>query len=60
MRAIRLAWIMFLVTVKRRLAYRGDLLLQGLDEVCRGFVALCMLEIYASKSEQLAGWTSDQ
>lgn len=59
-RALHLGWLMFLVTLKRRLAYRGDLLLQGLDELCRGFIALALLEIYASKSTQLADWTSDQ
>lgn len=59
-RALRLAWLMFLVTLKRRLAYRGDLLLQGLDELCRGFVALCLLEIYASKTTHLAAWSSDE
>jgi ABC-2 type transport system permease protein len=60
MRALRLAWLMFLVTLKRRLAYRGDLILQGLDELCRGFVALCLLEIYVSKTTHIADWTADQ
>lgn len=59
-RIAKLAWLMLLVTVKRRLSYRGDLLLQGLDEICRGFVALCLLQIYASKTTALGGWTPDQ
>lgn len=59
-RALRLAWMMFLVTLKRRLTYRGDLMLQGLDELFRGLIALGLLEIYASKTTQLADWSSDQ
>ncbi len=60
MRTLRLAWLMLLVTIKRRLTYRGDLLLQGLDEICRGLVALAMLQIYALKTPHLAGWTPDE
>ncbi len=60
MRTARLAWIMFLTVLKRRLAYRGDLLLQGLDEVARGLVALALLEAYLSKSPEIAGWTRPQ
>jgi ABC-2 type transport system permease protein len=60
LRTVRLAWLMLLITLKRRLAYRGDLLLQGLDEICRGAVALAMLEIYALKTPHLAGWTPEQ
>lgn len=60
MRILRLAWLMFLVTVKRRLAYRGDLLLQGLDELCRGLVALALLQVYVHKAPHLAEWTGPQ
>jgi len=60
MRTLRIAWLMLLITLKRRLAYRGDLILQGLDEICRGLVALAMLQIYALKTPHLAGWTPDQ
>ncbi|MBA3684507.1 MAG: ABC-2 family transporter protein [Planctomycetes bacterium] len=60
MRVARLAWLLFLTTLKRRLAYRGDLLLQGLDELCRGFVAFAMLKVYTSKAPALAGWTEPQ
>jgi len=57
MRVARLAWLMFVITLKRRLAYRGDLLLQGLDELMRGLVSLAMLSVYLSKSRDLAGWS---
>ncbi len=60
MRVARLAWLLFLTTLKRRLAYRGDLLLQGLDELCRGFVAFALLTVYTSKAPSLAGWTEPQ
>lgn len=51
---------MLIVTLKRRLAYRGDLILQGLDEVCRGVVALTLLHVYATKTTHLANWTPDE
>ena len=55
-RVLRLAWLLFLVTLKRRLAYRGDLLLAGLDELCRGAVALIMLKVYVTQAPTLAEW----
>jgi ABC-2 type transport system permease protein len=57
---MRLAWIFFLTFLKRRLAYRGDLAVQMLDELLRGGVALAMLQIYASKTDSLAGYSADQ
>ncbi|MBA3708189.1 MAG: ABC-2 family transporter protein [Planctomycetes bacterium] len=56
MRIARLAWLLFITVLKRRLAYRGDLLMQGLDEVMRGLVAFAMLQVYVSKSSQIADW----
>lgn len=58
LRTARIAWVLFLTVLKRRLAYRGDLLLAGLDEVMRGVVALVMLQVYVSKTPDLHGWTS--
>ena len=55
-----LAWRLFLTVVKRRLAYRGDLLLAALDEVLRGLLAWTMLEVYASRTPDLAGWDRPQ
>ncbi len=55
-----LAWHLFLTVVKRRLAYRGDLLLASLDEVLRGVLAWAMLEVYASRTPDLAGWSHAQ
>ena len=60
MRTARIAWLLFIVVLKRRLAYRGDLVLQGLDEIMRGLVALAMLQVYVSKTQALGGWTGDQ
>ncbi len=60
MRTLRIAGVLFVTVLKRRLAYRGDLVIQGLDELLRGLLALTMLHIYASKSDHLAGYTSDQ
>ena len=57
---MRLAFAFFLTYLKRRLAYRGDLLVQSLDELLRGLVALAMLQIYLGTSHHLAGWTADQ
>ena len=57
---MRIAFLFFLTYLKRRLAYRGDLLVQMLDELLRGFVALAMLSIYTGKTDRLAGWTPDQ
>ena len=60
MRTARIAWLLFVTVLKRRLAYRGDLLLQGLDEIMRGLVALAMLQVYVAKSTSLGGWTDSQ
>jgi ABC-2 type transport system permease protein len=60
MRIMRLAWLLFLTVLKRRLAYRGDLMLAALDELMRGLLALAMLEIYLSKSATLAQWTQHE
>lgn len=57
---MKLAWLLILTTLKRRLAYRGDLVIQGLDEILRGLVALAMLEVYSAKTPALAGWSHDQ
>jgi ABC-2 type transport system permease protein len=56
MRVARLAWLMFVTVLKRRLAYRGDLLLQGLDEIMRGLVSFALLQVYVSKSPEIASW----
>ncbi len=58
MRTLRLAWILFLTTLKRRLAYRGDLALQMLDELARGFVAWALLQTYLSKTDSIADWSA--
>ena len=60
MHTVRIAWLLFIAVLKRRLQYRGDLLLQGLDEIMRGLVALAMLQVYVSKTEALGGYTADQ
>ncbi len=60
MRTLRLAWLLFITVLKRRMAYRGDLLLAGLDELMRGLVALAMLEVYLSKTPSLAGWSQSE
>lgn len=60
MRTLRIAWLLFIVVLKRRLQYRGDLILQGLDEIMRGLVALAMLQVYVSKTQAIGGWTADQ
>src|SRR6188472_2415120 len=57
MRTARIAWVLFLTVLKRRMAYRGDLLLAGLDEIMRCLVALAMLQVYVSKTPTLQGWT---
>jgi ABC-2 type transport system permease protein len=56
-RTARLAWLLFITVLKRRLAYRGDLLLQGLDEITRCAVNLALLEVYLSKTPDLEGWS---
>jgi ABC-2 type transport system permease protein len=57
MRVARLAWLMFVTVLKRRLAYRGDLILQGLDEVMRGLMAYAMLSVYVARTPEVAGWS---
>ncbi len=57
---MRIAALFFITYLKRRLAYRGDLLVQMLDELLRGGVALAMLGIYTSKTNSLAGYSADQ
>lgn len=60
MRILRVALLLVATVLKRRLAYRGDLLLQGLDEIMRGLLALALLEVYVSKGGGLAGWSHAQ
>jgi len=60
MRTLTIAWMLFLLVLKRRLAYRGDLILAGLDEIMRGLVALAMLQVYAAKTQELGGYTPSQ
>jgi ABC-2 type transport system permease protein len=60
MRILRIGWLLFITVLKRRLQYRGDLLLQGLDEIMRGLVALAMLQIYTSKTQAIGGYSADQ
>jgi ABC-2 type transport system permease protein len=55
-----LALRLILMVVKRRLAYRGDLILAGLDELMRGAVALAMLQVYATKTTHIGDWTPEQ
>ena len=57
MRTARIAWLLFVTVLKRRLAYRGDLILASLDEIMRSLVALVMLQVYVSKTPNLHGWT---
>ncbi len=56
MRIARLAALLFFTVLKRRLAYRGDLILQGLDELARCLVNLALLEVYLSQTTNLGGW----
>jgi len=60
MRVLSLGWLLFITVLKRRLAYRGDLALQALDEVMRGLVSFTMLGVYLSKTGSIAHWTSWQ
>jgi ABC-2 type transport system permease protein len=53
---VRLIPPLVLTVVKRRLAYRGDLILATLDELLRGLLALAMLEVYVARTPDLAGW----
>ncbi|MCS6969602.1 MAG: ABC-2 family transporter protein [Planctomycetota bacterium] len=56
---MRIALLFVITYLKRRLAYRGDLLVQMLDELLRGLIALAMLQVYASKTDRLAGYSPD-
>jgi ABC-2 type transport system permease protein len=56
LRVGRLALLLFVTVLKRRLAYRGDLLLQGVDELARCGVNLALLEVYLSQTTNLHGW----
>jgi len=56
-RTLRISWALFAIVVQRRLAYRGDLLLQGMDELIRGLLALVLLKVYATKTPALAGYS---
>jgi ABC-2 type transport system permease protein len=60
MRLLRVACLLVVAVLKRRLSYRGDLLLQGLDEIMRGLLAFALLEVYVSKGGALAGWDHAQ
>lgn len=60
MRVLRLATLLVVTVLKRRLAYRGDLALQMLDELMRGLMALALLQVYVGKSRDIGGWTGDQ
>src|SRR5262245_10613365 len=57
LRVARLAFQLFVTVLKRRLAYRGDLLLQGVDELARCLVNLALLEVYLSQTTNLNGWS---
>ena len=46
-----------LITLKRRLSYRGDLFVQSMDEIMRGFMSLAMVLIAMSFTTEFAGWT---
>lgn len=60
MRIARLAALLFITVLKRRLAYRGDLILQGLDELARCLVNLALLEVYLSQTTNLGGWNHSE
>lgn len=57
---LRVTWALFVMVLKRRLQYRGDLLIQSLDEILRGGVALIMLQIYVSRTQEVGGWRSEE
>ncbi|MHC5068387.1 MAG: ABC transporter permease [Planctomycetota bacterium] len=56
-RIARLAVAFFAVVLKRRLAYRGDLVIQSLDELLRGALAFLMVKVYMSRTTALHGWS---
>lgn len=57
MRTARVVFSLLLITLKRRLSYRGDLFVQSLDEIMRGFMSLAMVLIAMSLTPEFAGWT---
>jgi len=59
-RILRFGWLLLVITLKRRLAYRGDLLVQALDELCRGAINWAMLEVYLSKTRMVAGYSHSE
>ena len=60
MHMLRVSWALFVMVLKRRLQYRGDLLIQSLDEVLRGVVALIMLQVYVSRTNEVGGWSAEE
>ena len=56
----RIGWLLFVTVLKRRLAYRGDLLIQSLDEIMRGLLALVLVKVYMSKAPSLHGWQESE
>lgn len=51
-------WALFVMVLKRRLQYRGDLLVQSCDELLRGVVGLVMLQVYVARTQEVGGWSS--
>jgi ABC-2 type transport system permease protein len=58
--ALRLTAALIVMVLKRRLAYRGDLLVQSLDELLRGLLAFVMLQVYISGYGSIAGWSGPE
>ncbi|MDA3963515.1 MAG: ABC-2 family transporter protein [Planctomycetota bacterium] len=59
-RVARLGWALFVTVLKRRLAYRGDLIIQSLDEALRGVLAIVLIQVYMSKAPNLHGWSEPE
>lgn len=57
---LHISWALLVMVFKRRLQYRGDLLIQSLDELLRGAVAIIMLQVYVSRTQSIAGWSADE
>lgn len=57
---MRVTWALFVMVLKRRLQYRGDLVVQSLDELLRGAVALIMLQVYVARTREVGGWSSEE
>lgn len=55
-RIIGLGWALFVTVLKRRMAYRGDLFIQSLDELMRGGLAILMVQVYLSHTDAIDGW----